>query len=639
MKQFLVLFPIFFLLFYYAQAQNDSLNLNLPKTQWLSEDSLFLVNDSLPKPKQDSLSVAKKDTIIAPSSPLLRFKYISIAGIYDKKDKKNLYNEAKNIKDTLALKNLSFEWALRAKEKGKWDFSLEKYSINKDSLRLFFYEGNTYFIENITVNNLPTSYLQKFSLDKINKKPRIVSVFEIENSLKQIIYEYQKIGYPFAKFEALPADFQKKGQDSIFTRLQYNFEAGKSFVIDSIIFIGKRKEKNAFLYSMIRLKPKDTYNQEDIDNMQKILNNSIYFKNVKTPVTEFYANGNVKVRISLERKRVNKFDVLIGVLPPANVPNSTDQRLQWTGTADLALVSVIGYGESLQLKLEKLTQSSARINMKLNIPYIARLPLQANGEFELLKQTEDFLNLRAFAGIEYNLNPFLSVRGQYKYKSTAITDSLRNNIRSGKRKATILDSYQSLYNVGFKYENLDYRFNPKKGLWAILDLGLGQKIIKKDSRLPAAIFDTLVLNQRVIEAELWLKGYFSLSKRNVIHLANRTYYLDQKVIFQSDQMQLGGGRSIRGFNENQFFSDAFTSFTAEYRFILEQNSFLFAFSDYSILQDKVNNSQYYPIGIGFGMNYETSAGIVSFSYAVGKVGDIPFQPARGKIHIGLVSQF
>ena len=72
---------------------------------------------------------------------------------------------------------------------------------------------------------------------------------------------------------------------------------------------------------------------------------------------------------------------------------------------------------------------------------------------------------------------------------------------------------------------------------------------------------------------------------------------------------------------------------------MEQNSFLFVFCDYGILRDKVTANTYKPIGLGLGMNYETPAGIVSFSYAVGKVGDIAFQPARGKIHVGLVSQF
>ena len=637
MKQ--LLFLIFLCFFLLIQAQNDSLNFSLPKTQWLSEDSLFLATDSLPKLQKDSVLVVKKDTVLAPKTPLLAFKYIHIEGISDSKRQKNIRSDAKNIKDTLMLQNAAQTWAFEAKKKGEYEFSLDKYLLRHDTLLLFFFEGKKYITENIIVKDLPISYLQKYGIEKILKKQQVLAVAEVEAALKKCVYEYQTIGYPFAHFQALPTTFRQGKKDTLFTTLHYQFLSEKNFVIDSLIFIGKKKEKNPFLYSMIRLAPQDAYNQEALDNVQKILNNSIYFKNVKPPIVTFSATGKSKIKIPLEAKRANKFDVLVGVLPPSNTTNNTDQRFQWTGTSDLALVSLVGYGESIQLKLEKLTLTSRRVNMKINVPYIARLPLQANVEFELQQQNIDFLNVRGAGGGEYGFSPFLSVKAQYKYKRTSITDSLRNTIILNKRKPQVLDGSQTLYNVGFKYENLDYRFSPKKGLWATLDLGIGQKIIKKDTRLPAAIFDTLLLSQPTLEGEIWLKGYFPISKRGVIHLANRTYYLDQQKIYQSDQTQLGGGRSLRGFNENQFFADAFTSFTGEYRFILEQNSFLFVFCDYGILRDNVIATTYKPLGLGLGMNYETPAGIVSFSYAVGKVGDIAFQPARGKIHVGLVSQF
>lgn len=125
----------------------------------------------------------------------------------------------------------------------------------------------------------------------------------------------------------------------------------------------------------------------------------------------------------------------------------------------------------------------------------------------------------------------------------------------------------------------------------------------------------------------------------MLHLANRSYYLFQKRIFQNDQIPLGGSRNIRGFNENQFFSDRYTYFTAEYRLLLSQNSYLFGFSDAGWLRDNASRNTYQPIGFGLGLTYDTPAGIVSFTYAVGKVGDIAFQPTRGKIHVGFVSQF
>jgi hemolysin activation/secretion protein len=180
-----------------------------------------------------------------------------------------------------------------------------------------------------------------------------------------------------------------------------------------------------------------------------------------------------------------------------------------------------------------------------------------------------------------------------------------------------------------------------------LDIGVGKTIIKKNIHLSSAVYDTLSINREsdtrwslpMKEIDFVLKAYKKFGKRSVVHLANRTYWLDQKRIFQNDQIQLGGSKTIRGFNENQFFSNRFTYFTAEYRLLLTQNTYLFGFGDYGILKDDATHQSYNPIGLGMGLTYDTPAGVVSFSYAVGKVGDIPFQPTRGKIHVGLVSQF
>ena len=143
-----------FLFLYFSlslQAQNDSLSFSLPKTQWLSEDSLFLATDSLPKLHKDTLLVQKKDSIVAPKTPLLKFKYIGIAGISDTKRQKNILSDVRNLKDTFMLQALTYQWAFEAKKKGKYEFSLDKYLLRHDSLLLFFFEGKKYLTENIVV--------------------------------------------------------------------------------------------------------------------------------------------------------------------------------------------------------------------------------------------------------------------------------------------------------------------------------------------------------------------------------------------------------------------------------------------------------------------------------------------------------
>lgn len=648
----IVLFFAIFLLPFSLVSQNDTLS--SPKTKWLS-DTLFSSFDSIPK-KKDSLSLVKKDSISPKevekknaNTPFFQGKNIQIVGISETKIVKKMQADAKSSADSLVLRAKMEEWAEERKKKGWQACSFEGFRISNNNLLVYFYEGRRFVLGSIKIKNLPENNNRKLEGGKKKRKPSLYDKRLVAKELENILKTYQNTGYPFAAFSQLKVEYEKKGKDSVIENISYQFDAGKKFTIDSLIFEGKHREKDRFLYSLIRLAPNDAYNQEAIDNIQKLLNNTPYYRNVKVPKIEFNFLGQSKIRVPLEAKRANKFDVLLGILPATNTSSTAnpDQRFQWTGMLDITLVSMLRYGESLQLKYDKLTQASRKVNLKANIPYLFHLPLQLNGEGELFRQNTDFQNVQGKIGAEYGITPFLSAKFQYKTRQSSLGESYIGEVLAGTKQLQILDGNQNTYAVGFRYENLDYKFNPTKGLSATLEIGAGKTIIKKNLNLPSAIYDTLSLTresdtrwaQQVREIDFSIKYYKKLGKRNVIHFANRTYWLDQKRIFQNDQIQLGGNKTIRGFNENQFFSNRFTYFTAEYRLLLTQNTYLFGFGDYGFLEDDATHTSYNPIGLGLGLTYDTPAGVVSFSYAVGKVGDIPFQPTRGKIHVGLVSQF
>ncbi len=540
-------------------------------------------------------------------------------------------------------------WAEYLREKGRAESSFEGFRYRNDSLSLFFHEGKMYRFDSIHIHSIPPRYLEKSGILAINKKHPPLDWNDLDIKLKEVLYEYQNQGYPFALMKNRTMQYKKSGKDTVRVSVDYDFEKGIKFTIDSIIIKGKYKENPRLIYTMIGLSPGDVYNQESIDNIPRILNNTIYYKSVKPPKTTFSYIGTSKVTILLEPRRTNKFDVLLGILPPSNTISTpdADRRFQWIASLDVILVSMLKYGESLQLKYDQLTQGTRKMNLKLQIPYLLHLPLHANGEFELFKQKSDFLNRQAKAGIEYGFSPFFSTKFQYKAKFTGLDTSYVNGVLRGQRLPEILDGNTQSYSLAFRYEHTDNRFNPTKGWAGNIELGAGKTIIKKNPRFPYALYDSLSLtrqdslrwSQPVIELDFWLKWYYKFGKRNVIHLANRTYYLQQKKIFQNDQLQLGGSKTIRGFNENQFFSNRFTYFTGEYRLILEQNTYLFTFIDAGWLKDDVLKTDYFPVGLGLGLTYDTPAGLVTFSYAFGQAGDIPFQPGRGKIHLGLISQF
>jgi len=98
---------------------------------------------------------------------------------------------------------------------------------------------------------------------------------------------------------------------------------------------------------------------------------------------------------------------------------------------------------------------------------------------------------------------------------------------------------------------------------------------------------------------------------------------------------------LRGFDEESIYTNLFFIGTFEYRYLLAQNSWLFAFTDLGSAAYKSNSENYSHtyIGFGAGIAFETNTGIFNISWALGKRDDLDLNLRQSKIHIGFVSLF
>ena len=147
---------------------------------------------------------------------------------------------------------------------------------------------------------------------------------------------------------------------------------------------------------------------------------------------------------------------------------------------DVVLVSPARQGELVQIKYDKLTSTSQQLKLGLMLPYLLRTPLRMEGNFELLKQADDFLNLNTQASAWYAFNPFLSAKFYYQGRSSRLLDSAL--VDTSGLQLSQLDGSRNVAGIGFLYENLDYRWNPGKGISASLEVGIGQRTIRKNQR-------------------------------------------------------------------------------------------------------------------------------------------------------------
>jgi translocation and assembly module TamA len=108
----------------------------------------------------------------------------------------------------------------------------------------------------------------------------------------------------------------------------------------------------------------------------------------------------------------------------------------------------------------------------------------------------------------------------------------------------------------------------------------------------------------------------------------------------SDLYRIGGLKTLRGFNENNYYASDYAIYTLEYRYFTDESSYVMLFLNQAYFDNQLNNNYTdWPLGFGTGISFTTKAGVFQFIYALGQAKDQPINLNLSKIHFGLVSRF
>jgi hemolysin activation/secretion protein len=174
-----------------------------------------------------------------------------------------------------------------------------------------------------------------------------------------------------------------------------------------------------------------------------------------------------------------------------------------------------------------------------------------------------------------------------------------------------------------------------------MTVGAGVRKITKNAKVNAVVYDSLKLKSTQYNATGNGDAYFPLSARSVLNIGMMGGFLESPSIFQNELYRFGGLKTLRGFDESSLLASRYIIGKAEYRFILEQNSYLLLFFNEAYYENRgaTNFLHDHPYGFGVGLTFETKAGIFSFTYALGSQQNNPILFKSGKIHFGLVNYF
>jgi outer membrane protein assembly factor BamA len=503
--------------------------------------------------------------------------------------------------------------------------------------------GDVSRINVIKADSIDEAILAYAGLSKMSKKQ--ISLSKLRQAQERILDYMENNGYPFASVSIDSVQFTA---DSMYAILK--LEKGPLYKIDSIRNIGTGTISSGFLQQYLGIRNGSIYRRDKLQQISSRIRELPYLQEKQPWNLSLLGTGSI-LNVYLDTKKSSEVNVLVGLLP-AN-QQVADNKMLVTGEANINLKNSLGGGETIGVNWQQIQVKSPRLNLLFQQPYLFGSPFGLNFNFDLLKKDSSYVNIGILLGAAYAVSSRQtgSVFVQRLTTNLLTVDTI--SVKNSKRLPPEADV--SSVNLGVTYEWLatDYRFNPRKGSEISVTTSAGTKNIKKNNvivKLADAsdpsfdynkLYDTFQLKSYQFRVRVRGAHYFSLGKASTLKAALNGGWFQSPNIFRNELFQIGGYKLLRGFDEESIFSSAFGVGTAEYRYLLGQNSFLAAFMDYGVstnnsLTDNVTNNF---LGAGFGMAFETKAGIFNITYAAGKRDDQKFNLRQSKIHLGYVNYF
>ena len=448
---------------------------------------------------------------------------------------------------------------------------------------------------------------------------------------ERILVEAENQGFPFATV----------GLDSI--RLSGHDIAGRVVlkrgpvvVFDSLQIVGNSKTKKRFLTKYLQIFPGQPFSQLRVAAAAQLLRQLPYVKLRAEPEVRF-ARGRARVYLLLDDRPSNQFDAIVGILPNSN---ASQTGVQFTGDVTINLRNIKGGGKQAGLQWRKTDALSQLLDVQYVHPNFFGTPLEVAGSFNLYKQTDAFLTLRSRLQVTYptaragRISFFTEQRSsQLLYDSITYANlrQLPDNI----------DSQYNSYGLSYAWNSLDDLFFPHRGYLLNGQGAVGTKTISKNGQILPELYSDVPLRTTQYSFALRAERYLPVKRTGVLLLRLRGEGLLNPRLFTNDLFRLGGLNSLRGFNENQFYTSSYAVATAEFRQFIGADSYVFAFADQAYVRHDIPTDRFIeqPTGVGAGLSFRTAAGLFQFVYSVGQSSGQGFELKSSKIHFGLTSRF
>jgi len=532
----------------------------------------------------------------------------------------NKFNDSLSLQKAIELTETKLQIA------GYIEANIDSIINRNNTTVLFISHGQQYKWGVLKTNKEEWINLPNIDLKSINFNAEYFNYDELQSLFNNIITSLENNGYPFAK---LKLDNISIKNQMISASLILN--KGNLITIDTIILKEYNKIKLNYLEQYLNITIGDVYNEKSIQEIPQQLNRLLFCKpNGKSEI--IFSNDKATIQLSLKERKANNFNGIIGFQP--NSTNSSE--LQITGQLNLKLVNSLQHGETIGVKWESVGNSSQKLRAGFKYPYLFNSPFGVSYSIDLDKLDSSFLNITNIPSILFALNGnnYISTYANFLSSKTLGPPEQIDP------KYGIIDLHSNSFGLEIFINDLDYTLNPRKGILIQANGDIGYKYFDKRSDVNQGIYDSLPIQELKYSAKGIIKWFIPLFTQQTILLSNSSAIIQSETLMKNEFYRIGGFKILRGFDEQSIFANAYSSFSFEYRYLIDQNSYFGAFYDFAFVQNNYANSYWKNYqGFGFSFSFSTNAGIFNLAYALGKVESEKILFKNSKIHFGYTALF
>ena len=527
--------------------------------------------------------------------------------------------------------------------KGYPTASVDSISLKENFAYIKLFLGRQYHWIKLIPANIEKKAIDESGFMEKNFTGKLLNMQQLQTVQHRVLNYYEKNGFPFAE---IFLDSVKLDDDKMEALLKAR--KGPLYHIDSMRVFGKGKISKKFLQHYLSISNGSIYNKDKLEQVDKRILELPYIQQIKSSDITMLGSGSI-LNLYLAPKRSSQANFLIGFLPASG----QDGKLQLTADVNLNLKNALNSGETILLNWQQLQAKSPRLNLGYQQPYIFNSSFGIDFLFDLFKKDSTFLQLNGQLGLQYILSANQSGKVFMQWQNSFLLgDGIdTNQVKATKKLPPNIDV--TAVNIGLDYDwnKTDYRLNPRSGNELKVTTSVGIKNIKRNNEIInikdpsfnyASLYDSLKEKAYQFRIKLMAAHYFPVGKQATVKGAVNVGVFNSPGTFRNELFQIGGYRLLRGFDEESIYATQYGVLTAEYRYRLALNSFLFGFVDAAWVRNKYQevNVKNTFIGTGLGLAFETKFGLLNISYAIGKRDDVKFSLREAsKIHFGYVNYF